>query len=275
MPRQEMPSPTAIRGGNPGNPILEKLVLEPERWALFLDIDGTLIDLADTPDKIVVPPGLPRDLHHLFRRLGGALALVTGRALPYADRLFEPYKFPIAGLHGSERRDPSGAISRIEVGGEFETLKAALRREAMQWPGVLVEDKGAAVAVHYRQVPECREAIAAMMERYLAMAGPDFALQHGKMVEEIRPAQASKGHALKAFLDQPPFEGRRPIAIGDDVTDEAMFRVANEFGGHSIRIAETPAATEATATLPSAGALRVIIAAAAEAAFQPGRKETP
>ncbi len=125
-----------------GDPILARLMLEPERWALFLDIDGTLIDLAETPDGIVVPPDLPENLHRLSMKLGGAVALVTGRALPYADQLFAPYKFPIAGLHGSERRDPSGSISRIEVSAAFEDLKAALVHEARQWPGVLVEDKG-------------------------------------------------------------------------------------------------------------------------------------
>ncbi|CDN56825.1 Trehalose-6-phosphate phosphatase [Neorhizobium galegae bv. officinalis bv. officinalis str. HAMBI 1141] len=263
MSRKEQPSPATAEAPLPGDPVLARLMLEPERWALFLDIDGTLIELAETPDAIVVPPDLPENLHRLSMRLGGALALVTGRALPYADQLFTPYKFPIAGLHGSERRDPSGAISRVEIGAAFEDLKAALVREAHQWPGVLVEDKGAAVAAHYRQAPKQREAVEAAMPRYLDMAGPDFTLQHGKMVMEIRPAQASKGHALQAFLDQPPFKGRKPIAIGDDVTDEAMFRTANQLGGHSIRITETPGDTEAKSTLPSAAALRAAIKALA------------
>lgn len=266
MSREEQSSQVPAETLPSGDPILARLMLEPERWALFLDIDGTLIDLAETPDGIVVPPDLPENLHRVSTRLGGALALVTGRALPYADQLFTPYQFPIAGLHGSERRDPSGAISRIEVGAAFEDLKAALVREAGQWPGVVVEDKGAAVATHYRLAPEQREAIEAAMPRYLDMAGPDFTLQRGKMVMEIRPAQASKGHALQAFLDQPPFKGRKPIAIGDDVTDEAMFRTANALGGHSIRITETEAETLAKSTLPTAAALRAAIAALASGA---------
>lgn len=256
--------PTEAKNSREAETVLAGLMHEPEQWALFLDIDGTLIDLADTPDGIVVADDLGDNLHRLSMKLGGALALVTGRALPYADRLFQPYQLPIAGLHGSERRDPSGAISRIEVGAEFETLKAALAREAEQWPGVLVEDKGSAVAAHYRQAQDRREAVEAAMERYVEMAGPEFTLQRGKMVVEIRPAKASKGHAIKAFLEQEPFTGRKPITIGDDVTDEAMFRVANGLGGHSIRIVETPAETVARSTLPSAARLRAIIAALAD-----------
>lgn len=265
MSYQENPRQDDQASVSSGEEALFKLAFQPDQWALFLDIDGTLIDLADTPDGIVVPPDLPENLHHLSTKLNGALALVTGRALAYADRLFVPYTFPIAGLHGSERRGPSGEISRFTPSAAFEELKAALAREAKQWPGVLVEDKGAAIAAHYRQAPDQRETVEAAMPRYLDMAGPDFTLQRGKMVAEIRPAQASKGHALKAFLDETPFNGRKPIAIGDDVTDEAMFRTANRLGGHSIRIAETPAETEAISTLPSTDALRAILATLAGA----------
>ncbi len=264
MSHQQHPIQAGQTSALPGEQVLSKLANQPHEWALFLDIDGTLIDLAETPDGIVVPPDLPVHLHRVSLKLGGALALVTGRALPYADRLFAPYNFPIAGLHGSERRDPSGAISRIEPDTSFEDLKAALAREAKQWPGVLVEDKGAAVAAHYRLAPEQQDMLEDVMPRYLEMAGPDFTLQRGKMVMEIRPARASKGHAIKAFLDQAPFKGRRPIAIGDDVTDEAMFHIANELGGQSIRIAETLDGTKAKSIIRSAQALRGIIAALAD-----------
>ncbi len=260
MSHQQHPTTAGQVPALPGDRVLSKLASEPDQWALFLDIDGTLLDLAETPDGIVVPPDLPEHLHRLSMKLGGALALVTGRALPYADQLFRPYAFPIAGLHGAERRDPSGAISRIEPDASFEDLKAALAREAEQWPGVLVEDKGAAVAAHYRLAPDRQQALEAAMPRYLEMAGPDFTLQRGKMVMEIRPARASKGHALQAFLEQAPFESRKPIAIGDDVTDEAMFRIANELGGHSIRIAEVLDGTEAKSIIRSASVLRGIVA---------------
>ncbi|TWF53040.1 trehalose 6-phosphatase [Neorhizobium alkalisoli] len=251
---------------SPAERILSELKLNPENWALFLDIDGTLIDLAETPDGIVVPESLPRDLHRLSELLGGRLALVTGRALPYADRLFSPCRFPIAGLHGAERRSPSGRIERIEPGAEFERIKRALETEARDWPGVLIEDKGLAVAAHYRQAPNQKDAVETAMVRYLGQAGADFTLQRGKMVVEIRPSRASKGDALRAFLEEAPFAGAKPIAIGDDVTDEAMFKVANELGGSSIRIAENASGTEAQAILPSAARLREIIAALAASA---------
>lgn len=246
--------------GTDGRTILDRLATEPDQWALFLDIDGTLLDLAETPDGILVPDGLADDLAHLSQRLSGALALVTGRALAYADGLFAPQGFPIAGLHGAERRSASGAIDRLEPGSDFIALKAALAEEAKQCPGVLIEDKGLAVAAHFRQAPGSQQTIETMMERYLQRAGADFALQRGKMVLEIRPARASKGAAIQAFLAEPPFIGRKPITIGDDVTDEAMFKVANQIGGASIRIAETLSGTAAIATLPSAAALRAIIA---------------
>jgi trehalose 6-phosphate phosphatase len=253
--------------------VLSKLMLDPEQWALFLDIDGTLIDLADTPDGIVVPPDIGSNLDRISKRLGGALALVTGRALPYADDLFAPFHFPIAGLHGAERRDPDGTITRIDAHPTFERLKTDLYLEAQQWPGVLIEDKGAAVAAHYRQAPQFQATVEMAMVRYRDLAGPDFTLQRGKMVLEIRPARASKGDALVSFLEKSPFKRRLPIAVGDDVTDEAMFRVANELGGHSIRIAAAEGGTEATSILPSAADLRAILSQIARAPLQPIRKD--
>lgn len=250
--------------------MLSGITSQPQKWALFLDIDGTLIDIADTPDEIVVPPELPKHLDQLSRLLGGALALVTGRALPYADKLFSPHQFPIAGLHGAERRSASGTVDRVEPGDAFEQLKTTIAGQARQWPGILVEDKGLAIAAHYRQAPEYQQEVEAMMTHSLDLAGPEFTLQRGKMVLEIRPARASKGEALKAFLSEPPFAGRVPIAIGDDVTDEAMFRVVNELGGHSIRIVETAAQTVATSVLSSAAELRAILATLGAAGSQAG-----
>lgn len=265
MSRNKQPSPVDANSLSTGDFIHQKLMLEPERWALFLDIDGTLIDLAETPDGITVQADLAANLSLLSKRLNGALALVTGRAMPYADALFNPYSFPIAGLHGSERRDPSGKIERIEISPAFEALKADLAEEAREWPGVLIEDKGAAVAAHYRQSPERQESVEATMSRYLDRAGSDFKLQRGKMVVEIRPARAGKGHAVEAFMQQEPFKGRKPITIGDDVTDEEMFAIANQSGGVSIRISETPSKTIAQLSLPSAAHMRAIIAALAAA----------
>jgi trehalose 6-phosphate phosphatase len=242
----------------PDGQALGVLRTEPHAWAVFLDIDGTLIDLADTPEGIVVPPDLGAHLEALSKRLDGALALVTGRALVYADGLFAPLTLPIAGLHGAERRRPDGTIDSVDSGPGFATLKRSLERVAADWQGVIIEDKGGAVAAHYRQAPEHQAALEAVMASALEEAGPDYALQRGKMVIEIRPARASKGAAIRAFLSEAPFAGRKPLTIGDDLTDEAMFKVANELGGLSIRIGEGTD-TVAQATLPSAQALRTIL----------------
>ncbi len=231
-----------------------------QNGAFFLDIDGTLLDLAPTPDEIFVPPSLPAQLDTLSQRFGGALALVTGRGLTYADRLFAPFQFPIAGLHGAERRSPDGSIFKVEPTGEFERLKIELRAETASWTGILIEDKGAAVAAHYRLAPERLAELTVLIERFVNRAGPDWTLQRGKMVLEIRPARANKGDALESFIATPPFLGRRPIAIGDDITDESMFRAANRLGGYSIRVGAPSHETDARGILPSAAVVRAIVA---------------
>ncbi|WP_246659159.1 trehalose-phosphatase [Rhizobium sp. FY34] len=239
--------------------MLSLLRAEPQAFALFLDIDGTLIDLAETPDAIVVPDDLAKHLQAVSGKLSGALALVTGRAVSYADKLFEPLLLPIAGLHGAERRRANGHMDSVDCSADFATLKRSLQRVTADWTGVLIEDKGAAVAAHYRQAPQWQSSLEAVMRSALEEAGSDFALQRGKMVFEIRPARASKGAALRAFLEEEPFAGRRPIAIGDDLTDEAMFKAANELGGLSIRIGAPTDETAAQETLASPEALRTIL----------------
>jgi trehalose 6-phosphate phosphatase len=239
---------------------LERVRDQPQQWALFLDIDGCLLDLAATPDSIEVPATLPADIDRLSSRLGGALALVTGRALLYADNLFKPFHFPIAGLHGAEMRGPDGAMMFANASAEFRALKSALVHETENMPGVLIEDKGAAVAAHYRLAPQFEAVLEARMKAFAHAAGPGWALQLGKMVFEIRPARASKGDALERFLREPPFLDRLPLAIGDDLTDESMFAVANARGGHSIRVGRPDAATCAISTAGSPAYVRRAIA---------------
>ena len=245
--------------------VFRRIAAEPDDWALFLDIDGTLVDLAETPDAIVVPPDLPATLMALSNRLGGALALVTGRALHYADVLFDPATFPIAGLHGAELRDQTGAITRPDITPAFVTLKNEIAKTVKDWDGVLFEDKGAAVALHYRLAPERCADVEHIMRRASVAIGGDWGLQFGKMVVELRPATASKGGALMTFLSQSPFEGRKPLAIGDDVTDEAMFKVANAAGGMSLRVGAPGFETQAQATIGSAQEVRNALAALANA----------
>ncbi len=243
-------------------PMLEALMGSPGEWALFLDIDGTLLNLAPTPDSIVVPPELPGHLAQLHRKLGGAMALVTGRSLDYADRLFRPHVFPLAGLHGAEFRDAAG-VSVVAETDAFQGLKHLLVKEAEAYPGVLIEDKGAAVAAHYRLAPDYEKVLEERMLHYAALAGPEWTLQPGKMVFELRPARASKGDAVRRFLQAEPFKDRRPVAIGDDLTDEAMFAVANDFSGLSVRVGAIDAPSHARHRLSSPALVRNVLKAMA------------
>ncbi|MFB2552548.1 trehalose-phosphatase [Ensifer soli] len=242
---------------------LRALFASCDRWALFLDVDGTLLDLAATPDGVVLPPGLADDLDALAGKLGGALALVTGRSIAFVDALFSPRRFPVAGLHGSERRSSDGTRHESPLTGRFLRLKQAISARAGAWDGVLVEDKHAAIAVHYRLAPDRQADVEALMLGAAAEAGPGWTLQRGKMVAEIRPSQADKGAAVNAFLEDGPFRGRAPFVIGDDVTDEAMFDVANARGGLSVRVGPPPGPTAARLSLATPGDVRAFLALAA------------
>lgn len=233
---------------------------EPQHWAVFLDIDGCLLDMAATPDEIVVPPDLPGSIERLRMTLGGALALVTGRGLIYADALFDPFPFPIAGLHGAEMRGPDGRMIHANASPAFTELKATLSEEAKSMPGVLIEDKGAAVAAHYRLAPQYELTLGERMRAFAEAAGPDWALQLGKMVYEIRPARASKGDAVERFMSEPPFSGRVPLTLGDDLTDESMFAVANARGGLSFRVGPPDAQTCAQGTVGTPTEVRRLVA---------------
>lgn len=233
----------------------------PDKYALFFDIDGTLIDLAPTPDAIFIPDDLAANLAALSRHLNGALALVTGRALAYADQLFAPHYFPIAGLHGTERRLMDGSIVRAEPTAAFLAVKGTLAALEHDVPGVLVEDKGGAIAVHFRQAPMAAQSVEKAMQDGVIKAGPGYEMQKGKMVLEIRPDSADKGRALDAYMAGQPFGGRIPVAFGDDVTDEAMFKRVNALGGISVRIGEPVTTTDAKVRLNQPQAVRDMIAA--------------
>jgi trehalose 6-phosphate phosphatase len=205
-------------------------------WAFFFDIDGTLLDIAASPDAIRVPDGLVRDLSLLDQKLGGALALVTGRSIAFVDTLFPDARFPVAGLHGAERRGADGRVTEVELTPDFLNAKAELERRAVRWPAFLVEDKHAAIAIHYRRAPHLGDEARRLMDEIAALAGPGWTVQEGKMVVELRPAAHDKGQVLETFMAVPPFSDRRPLVFGDDLTDEAMFETANAKGGLSIRI---------------------------------------
>lgn len=229
-------------------------------YALFLDFDGTLVDIAPSPDAVVVEPGLEEALTALAARLDGALALVSGRTIADIDRFLGAAKLDACGMHGLERR-VRGRLSRPEGLVEIAPQIEALRKAFADRPGVLVEDKRIGVALHWRLAPEAEAEALAAMERLAAELGPGYRIQDGKAVREIVPAASGKGGAIRALMEQPPYVGRIPVFVGDDKTDEHGFEAVNALGGISVKIGE--GATVATRNLPDTAALRRWLRAAA------------
>jgi trehalose 6-phosphate phosphatase len=208
-----------------------------DRTAFFLDIDGTLLDIAPMPDSVRVPPGLIEDLDRLRQRCGGALALVSGRALEDIDRLFAPLKLPAAGAHGTQvRPDPDAPIGHLTrpIPAELRAKFTALADRS----GMFIEDKGSTLALHYRLLEGGGVSVARVAEVEQAAAGAGFVLLHGKKVLELKPAGTDKGTALRAFMTKPPFEGRTPLFAGDDVTDGYAFAVLGGLGGIGISVGQ-------------------------------------
>lgn len=206
-------------------------------WALLLDIDGTLLDLAPTPDAVTVPDDLPRVIGEVARMLGGALALVSGRTVAWIDRAFSPLRLPAAGQHGAELRlAANGKVLDRPQAGELAPIVRWIGAAVADWPGIVVEDKGVSFAVHYRLAPERAPDIHRLLERAAAEAGERFHLMPGKMVLELKPTGSSKGIVVAAMMEVPPFAGRRPVFIGDDRTDEDGFREVLTRGGLAVQV---------------------------------------
>lgn len=203
--------------------------------ALFLDLDGTLLDFAERPDAVVVDGALRTTLRALHAAFDGALAVVSGRPLRGIDALLGLPGLCAAGLHGAELRHASGRIETLAADAErLAQLRARTRPLARELAGVLVEDKGMAIALHWRNAPLAEAAVLRIAGELLHEAGPAFELQHGRCVVEIKPAGADKGRALAALMREAPFAGRRPWMLGDDLTDEHAFAHANELGGVAV-----------------------------------------
>ena len=214
---------------------------EVARWALFLDIDGTLLDIASSPYAVVVPKGLCTTLSTLRDRLGGALALISGRALSSIDSLFQPLRLPAAGQHGAEIRLASGDVTRVWVSpGSLHALGQEIDRVVADLPGILVERKSMGIAVHYRQVPEVSAELARRLADILAHRRRGFHMMCGKYVFEVKPSDADKARTVEVFMRHDPFVGRIPVFVGDDRTDEDGFAAATRLGGHAVRVGTTP-----------------------------------
>jgi len=205
--------------------------------ALFLDVDGTLIEIAATPDAVKVPAALRNTLQLAAEREQGALALISGRCIRELDRLFAPYIFPAAGQHGLERRDALGNVILAAIDGEvLQSARANLVELVQQHTGLLLEDKGRSLAMHYRLAPKCESLVHTAMTECMQALGGRFALRTGKCVLELVPTGYSKRAAVEAFMLEPPFAGRVPVFVGDDTSDEDGFEAVNALGGYSIRV---------------------------------------
>lgn len=204
------------------------------RSALLLDMDGTLIDLAPTPDAVVVTAGLPATLAGLRDALGGALAIVTGRPVETVDRLFGDAPGAVAGEHGGAIRHAQGeAIERPDLPAPPAAWLSAAEKLAGSFPGALLERKARGFALHYRAAPEARDVF---KDALTGLIDERFEVHPAHMLWEIRPVGADKGRAVTSLMERAPFAGRLPVFIGDDVTDEDGMREARRHGGAGYRV---------------------------------------
>ena len=208
--------------------------LEPEGAALFLDFDGTLVELADTPGSIRVSPRLQPMLEQLRQDLDGRLAIVSGRSIADLERHLPTSGIAFSGSHGLELRLADGTRLPLSVPIGLDDVRGAVDAFAAPIPGLIVEDKPAGIALHYRLAPDQAERVDAFMSSLAKARG--FSVQRGAMVAELRPAGATKGDALKAFMTEPGFAGVRPWFVGDDLTDEHAFEAAAALGGAGILV---------------------------------------
>lgn len=215
------------------------------KWCFFLDLDGTLLDLAASPYGVRAEAGLQDLLTTLSERSDGALAIVTGRTVEFVDHIFPGHDFAVAGIHGSELRfSPAYHYKEFLAAGIDETTAGRMsaardfaRLSAALLHNVIFEDKGRAFALHYRLAPGHETRVRQIMDLALQLAGDQFILLDGKSVIEMKPANSNKGRIVDELLQHAPFAGKFPLAAGDDQTDEAMFDVVNHHQGLSVKIA--------------------------------------
>lgn len=207
--------------------------------ALFFDFDGTLCALAPTPDAVALAPEVPALLTLLRKRTANAVAIVTGRPIADIDHFLAPLTLPIAGSHGAERRGLDGAIEQIGFGDpRLLQLQQDMKVFVADHAGLLLESKGAGLALHFRAAPQWAGLVEQTLTDAIAPHGGAFVLQPGKMVFEVKPKGVDKGIAIRRFMEDAPFSGRVPLFAGDDLTDEKGFAVVNAIGGLSVKIGD-------------------------------------
>ncbi len=207
--------------------------IDPARIALFLDVDGTLLGFKERPEDVVADDELRGALETLRARVDGALALISGRQIEDLDRIMAPLVLAAGGTHGADMRWPDGRREAMDAAA-LARVRPLARAFVDSREGLVLEDKGAALAVHFRRVPMREGEVGRFLED--AVIGHDLMVQHGKMVAEVKSSRSSKGTAIATFMETAPFKARLPIFIGDDLTDEHGFESVNALGGVSIKV---------------------------------------
>jgi len=233
MPSRKSKPAAGDRAGRPPLPDVDD-----RHWAWFLDVDGTLLEITRHPDMVTADRALVTLLKRLNRACGGAVALISGRSIEQLETIFNPLTLAAGASHGLELRMPDGSVRRL--GRPLpEDAAARIAEFAASHEGLLLERKPLSVSVHYRERPELEPLVLETLQRIHEGMDNDFRLLRGKMVVEITPAAANKGSAIRTFMEMPPFAGRRPVFVGDDLTDEDGFLAVNEMGGISVRIGDS------------------------------------
>lgn len=223
--------------------------------ALFLDFDGTLVDLAPSPNAVKVAPGLDELMAQVAWHLNGAVAVITGRPIETIDKHLKGAVRAVAGIHGAERRTSLGHIIQTDIPASIldparESLSAFCRAN----PGVRAEDKGVSIALHFRAAPALGPASRCIIDECAAASHGQLERLDGNMVVELKPAVVRKAAAMSAYMNEPPFAGRRPVFVGDDLTDESAFVAVSQTNGYGV-IVGTRTPTAATSRLPTVAAL--------------------
>ncbi len=210
----------------------------PQRgWSLFLHVDGTLLDFADSPSGVEVPAELAPLLRRVSESLNQAVALVSGRSVPDLDQLLSPLRLPCAALHGVERRDAGGQISRCPVDYVgLDRARRAVHELLEEYPEVELEDKRLAIALHFRRKPHLGSPLRRSLHALVRALGPTLTVHDGAYVLELKPSAGNISTALEAFMAEPPFAGRRPICLGDRLADGHAFRAVHRHGGLAITV---------------------------------------
>ena len=211
--------------------------LRSETTAFFLDVDGTLLDFRDNPEDVVADGALRALLQRLQGAAGGALAMISGRMIADLDRIMAPLVLPAGGTHGAEIRFADGRIERVGQAG-LDRLRIPITNFVAARSGLVVEDKGTAIAVHYRHAPVWASELTDFLTD--VVSDHDLMVQHGKMVAEVKSSRSGKGSAIATLMQSPPFAGRTPLFIGDDLTDENGFERVNAMEGVAIKVGKGP-----------------------------------